>query len=570
MQPSSDQPPSARSRQLKRYAPLAIIAVIALVVVAVLVVSGGDDDGGTTAGPSTSTGGTPTADGPEGAVTYAEAEEAGNVENYTFPNCDPETGKVAMPFFFVQQCFADVEDNGGATSKGVTADTIKVGVYISQEEDPIIAYITQAIDNDDTNAQVKETFEGYTEMFNELYQTYGRKVEISFIDASGDARDEVAARADAVKADEELGVFAVWGGPILSSAFADELANRDIMCIGCVATGAPPFYQERAPYLFTAAINAQQVQDHVVEYMTKKLAGRPAAFAGEELQATERKFGFLWIESNDDSRSQAERFEAELAKNDLELAETVSYTLDPARLQEQATSAITKFKSAGVTSIVFSGDPVAPTNFTPEATAQDYFPEWVLGPQALVDTNAFSRTYDQEQWQHAFGVSPLSARLQPEQAASFRLYEWYKGEDPPAVDTNPVLFPQPSLFFAGVQAAGPNLTPETYRDGLFGRATQKQGVTQPLITYGDKGYWDYPDYNGGDDVTEIWWDPEAEGPDEIRKQGKGLWRFVDGGKRYLPGKWTDDDTKVFDPEGTTTILDEPPADETPKDYPSPG
>ena len=245
----------------------------------------------------------------------------------------------------------------------------------------------------------------------------------------------------------------------------------------------------------------------------------------------------------------------------------MSYVLDPARLQEQATSAIAKFKAAGVTSIVFSGDPVAPTTFTQEATAQEYFPEWVLGPQALVDTNAFARTYDQEQWAHAFGVSPLAARIKAEQTPSFQLYEWFNGEQPPAIDTNPVLFPQPSLFFAGVQAAGPNLTVESFRDGLFARSDQEPATTQAIITYGDQGFWDYDDYYGIDDVTEVWWDPEATGPDEIRKEGTGMWRFVDGGKRYLPGEWPDGETKAFDEEGTVTILDEPPAAERPQGLP---
>ena len=36
-----------------------------------------------------------------------------------------------------------------------------------------------------------------------------------------------------------------------------------------------------------------------------------------------------------------------------------------------------------------------------------------------------------------------------------------------------------------------------------------------------------------------------------------MWRFVDGGKRYLPGEWPDGETKAFDEEGTVTILDEP-------------
>ncbi len=114
------------------------------------------------------------------------------------------------------------------------------------------------------------------------------------------------------------------------------------------------------------------------------------------------------------------------------------------------------------------------------------------------------------------------------------------------------------------------LSVETFRDGLFEREGREPATTQAQITYGDHGYWDYDDYYGSDDVTEVWWDPTATGPDEIRKEGTGMWRFVDGGKRYLPGEWPEGEPKVFDPEGTVTILDEAPAAEKPKDYPSPG
>jgi hypothetical protein len=568
MQPSSDQPVSNRNRQLKRWGPLIAIAVVVVIVVVIVAVAGGGSDKNdeTTGGSSTTT----PSGGPAGALTYAQAKADGTVDQHTFPHCDKSTGNVAMPYFFASPCYADVKDNGGSTApQGITKDTITIGVYVAQESDAVLDYITSAINNNDTNAQIKATYQGYTDMFNSLYQTYGRKVVLKFIDASGGSQDEVAARADAVKAADDLKVFAVWGGPVLTSAFADELAARHVLCIGCTA-GDPSFYQDRAPYLFSVAINQQQVQDHVVEYIDKKLNGFKAKFAGSaDLKAKQRKFGYLWIESNDDSKKSADRFVSKLKDDDIQLGANVSYTLDPSRLQEQATSAIAKFKQAGVTSIVFSGDPVAPSTFTKEATAQDYFPEWVLGPQALVDTNAFARTYDQKQWAHAFGPSPLATRFTPEEAPSFSLYKWFKGTNPPAIDTNPVLFPQPALFFSGVQAAGPNLNVDTFKQGLFERPTQKQAVTQSYISFGRHGYWDYDDYNGGDDMTEVWWDPTAKGPDEIRKQGTGMWRFVDGGKRYLPGKWPKGESKAFDKAGTVTILDQPPAGEKPKDYPSP-
>ena len=55
-------------------------------------------------------------------------------------------------------------------------------------------------------------------------------------------------------------------------------------------------------------------------------------------------------------------------------------------------------KDAGVTTVIFSTDPLVPGNITEEATKQGYFPEWVVGPSVLVDTTIFGRTFDQEQW----------------------------------------------------------------------------------------------------------------------------------------------------------------------------
>src|SRR5205823_3290738 len=148
------------------------------------------------------------------------------------------------------------------------------------------------------------------------------------------------------------------------------------------------------------------------------------------------------------------------------------------------TGIIAKLKSDGITTVVFGGDPVAPREFTTQATSQSYFPEWVLTGTALVDTTVFARTYDQRQWAHAFGVSTLAARFKPELGPSYYLYKWFKGEPPPAADTNGVLFPQPALFYAASQAAGPRLSPQTFRDGLFAGDPTPDAITQPSISFG--------------------------------------------------------------------------------------
>jgi hypothetical protein len=69
-------------------------------------------------------------------------------------------------------------------------------------------------------------------------------------------------------------------------------------------------------------------------------------------------------------------------------------------------------------------------------------------------------------------------------------------------------------LFTGVHLAGPELTPETFRDGLFRYPPSGGDPTAPTISRGDHGLWPEVDYADVDSVAHIWWDPAAEGADE--------------------------------------------------------
>jgi Periplasmic binding protein len=568
MQPSTDQPSgSSAGRQLRRYGPLVAILVVLAVVAGVLVFAGGDDDDGD----DVATDQDQASGAPEGVLSFQQAEEEGRLDEVTFPEgCDEERGRVAIPSYFSPPCYADIEgDNGGATATGVTADSIKVVAYIPIDDDPILNLITGSVGIEDTGDETEATYQGYRDLYQSYYQTYGREVELVAYRATGTAIDEEAARADA-QAIADMEPFAVWGGPVLTSAFADELAAREVICVGCLGGGLPDWYDERSPYVINVGKMGDQTRLTFVEYITKKLAGRNAEFAGDEaMHDQERVFGSVNLEINEESATLSERFQSDLEDEGVEITERVAYAFDPGRLQEQADQIMARMKAAGVTTILFRGDPVAPANLTQAATAQDYFPEWVVDGSNLVDSTVFARTYDQEQWAHAFGVSSLTARAEPlEQNYNF-IYRWWTGEEPPARDTNPVLYPGPSLFFNALQVAGPNLTAQTLQDGLFSSEPTPEAITNPSISFGDHGIWPYTDYNGVDDATEIWWDPDETGPDEIDRDDTGMWRYVDGGRRYGYGEWTDEPSKVFQEEGSIAILEDPPEDERPPDYPSP-
>lgn len=573
------------NRQLKRWGPIIGVVVVVAIGIVVLIATRGNDKKAVSPGTSSAAGGaattaraggntTPTSGAPATVtfpMSYSEAKAKGIADKVDWgKRCDTTTGRLAVPDYFAPECYAPFTgDNGGATSPGVTADTINLVFYEGIANDPIIAYVTDAVKVDDTNAQLAETMKEIVRYYGAYYELYGRKINLVTYEGTGITTDEVAARADAAAIVEKYHPFAVLGGPALTSAFADELAKNKTMCIGCTPGQPAKFYSDRDPYVWGLDGSAAQKQVHVLEFIQKQLIGKNAVHGGDAVKALPRKFGLVYLESSGASKDLADSFAAGMNTLGAPLAATVPYQLNPQTIQQEASQVITKLKSAGVTTVIFSGDPVAPRDFTKEATAQEYFPEWLVAASTLVDVTAFARTYDQQQWAHAFGVTQLPARNEPTTSGSYGLYKWFTGKEPPANDTIGVIAPNPALFFAVLQYTGPNLTPRAFKDALFKAASTRPGISQPLLSYGDKGYWGgVPDYQGVDDATAFWWDPKATGPDEIRKQGTGMYQYVDGGKRYLPTQWATVD-KLFDPNGAVSIYTTPPPGEAPGTYPSP-
>ena len=124
-------------------------------------------------------------------------------------------------------------------------------------------------------------------------------------------------------------------------------------------------------------------------------------------------------------------------------------------------------KEAGVTTIIISTDPLIPAQITAEATKQNYFPEWVIGPSVLADTTIFGRTFDQQQWTHAIGLSLPTARdrTRARPTPTRRTSGTTARKSP--VNSQAVLYPAPDRLLLGIHLAGPNLTPETFQEGMF-------------------------------------------------------------------------------------------------------
>jgi len=530
--------------------------------VAVLVTSGGGGGGGTThTGGKT---GLP--------LTFDEAKSQGT--NVTWgPNCDTKTGKVAVPLWYAPPCVVPWKggDNGGATTVGVTKDTITVAVYQAQP-DPLSQAILKQSGSDASLQSELATNQQYVDFFSAHYELYGRKVKLVPLKASGTQDDDVAAKADAIRVATEIKAFASFGGPSQSSAYADELAARHVLCVGdCITAEPESFIQSRAPYIWPTFASPEQAARHWSTFVGGQLAGRKATFAGDPaLVKQQRRFGIVRYDDQPGTfRRTFKTFKTLLKSHGVNIAADLPYQFDLTTAQETARTIIAGLKKANITTVIMAGDPVFPSFFTKEATAQNYFPEWVVMGYAYSDTSLFGRLNDQRQMEHTIGVSLLPTRTQDSIDQFSTILSWQSGQGPIA-KTFRVLVQAPLIFFTGLHLAGPHLTPETFRDVLF-RFASERPTSPPFVhvSWGHHSIWPLTDYTGSDDAVVIFWDSKATGPDEVGNDGVGLWRFALGGRRYMPNQWPSGSVGLFDTKSSVTILDQLPPGAAPPNYPSP-
>lgn len=565
---------SAPALLARRYGPLAVATALIVGAVALFGGDGTDNGRGQPAG-----GDTEATSHDElvlaGPMTPQRAELEG-VEVDFGSKCDPDTGRIRLISVQAPPCVEPFEgDNGGATSPGVTEDEILVVLYRSDPSlDPLTAATISGAGADVDPATYVETVDGYVDLYNELYETYGRTVRVEVFTGTGAGDDTVAARADAI-AIAEKDPFIVLGGPIqASSVFSSELAARGIICgPGCTLAVVEEIVKENAPYIWSAGPTPDQAAALASEMVAKLAGPGKATMAGDPaLREQDRVYALVHYDTPDgDHQKVFEALRASLADNGIELATDVEFTLDLARSQENARTNISKLQAAGVTTIIYYGDPITPGALTTEATAQGFHPEWILGPSVMADTTIFARLTDHDQWKNGFGLALSAARGEPETVTAFKIYEWAHGEPPPN-NTASVSEAYIRTLFNGVHLAGPDLTPESFRDGLFRFPPSGGGPTTPLTSRGHHAIWPDVDWGGSDDAAIIWFDPEATGTDEVGNEGVGMYRYALEGKRYTLGNLPDspEEAGLFDVDSSITIFEEVPAEDLTPEYDAPG
>ncbi|MBW3668146.1 MAG: hypothetical protein KY443_02935 [Actinobacteria bacterium] len=463
-------------------------------------------------------------------------------------------GRMPGIFFDMPPCVPVFQgDNGGATARGVTREKVVVARYVPPQ-DPATNAALVAAGAGDPPETVKRTYEVLRRYGNHHFETYGREIEFVDVPGSGPSDNETAMRSDAIRIAEEVKAFAVLQSSS-SGVLSEELAQRGVHVIRFTAFSRE-FYRKVPPRIWAVLPTPEQYFDHLAEYIGKRLAGRNAEFAGDDEDPTRqqqfktkaRKFGLIWIEGAGSrvdpyAKPARDHFVRQLAKYGVTLAADTSYSFDIPRQQQQTTAMISKMRSAEVTSLAFFGEPIFPVFLTQEATRQNYYPEWIITGSLLTDTTFFGRTYDQRQWSHAFGISPLFVFVKDlQESGGYREYHHMAegarhGDEGVGVN---VVHNDVIPLFIGIQMAGPKLTDATFREGMLSFPAVGGSPTVPLL------YWDAVDPVQYKDFTEVWWNRGGQGKDETGKDGVGILMKADGGRRFRAGRWPTTPPKAFD------------------------
>ena len=346
--------------------------------------------------------------------------------------------------------------------------------------------------------------------------------------------------------------------------------------------------EAQQPYRESSATDLNTPMVALAELITKSLNGHPAQWAGDaSLQKKKRVFGVVYTSGA--NSIDIDLFLKLLSKAGIkpalveEFAPPTDASQVSAQAQQQAPTMMTKLKDAGVTSVIPLNTSYDVTvALTKAATKQEYAPEWLVAGVGYEDIDLVGRFMDQDQWQHAFGVAanvPSSAKATtnadgtPVDSTS-SLMTWYWGPNKGTFNIGPL--GQLQKLYYGIHMAGPKLTAANMRQGIFaipasGGALKGQVLNQ-VVAFGRQLALPFPQYATGGDASLIWWDPDVTGTSNIvASEGAGMWRYLDGGKRYLPGTLPKGEPRYFDTAGTVTEFTTIPAsDQAGERYPCDG
>jgi hypothetical protein len=416
-------------------------------------------------------------------------------------------------------------DNGGATSMGVTKDTITV-VAPTRVDPVLVAY------------------------FNYRYEFYGRKLVVQ---ATNEGACDTAGHQAAADTDVQNWhpfaagyYFGCYGIP-----YYTELARKKVIS---VASYAPIMGESLMgkwdPYMWQYGMDTDLEMDNVGDWACHRLVGRKASHAGtsgvtspKDLTKLTRKWALVrqvLDYNNGDLYVNTQPLEQRLRSCGVDLK-----VLKENQSQNGADLAVVQELQGGDYTTVICACTYDMRTLLAVSKTQQYYPEWVVSSVGLMDTNYYvtpanpfgSAAFPQDERNHIMGLT-----FQPRQVDADNSYPALAEEQTTdgayiGYDSSSAAILNPDyrwmlLLASGIQMAGPHLTPDSFARGLrkaeFPNPENKQRVGKVGFSSGRHGM--------TIDGAEFWWGDGAHPPFTDTDWG-GSYCYADHGKRYQLGEW---------------------------------
>lgn len=437
--------------------------VVLVVVVLVLVVNFLPSARGTQA---------PTSAAPASDSSVTPATPAyGNGSTVGGVRCGPGVLQVAWSAYAPPCQPAWHGNNGGATTRGVTASTITISsrVPTSSQMSFIFSVTPESITG--TPAGWINTLQAYINAFNKSYELYGRHVVLLPFVGKGDFIDELVgqdqslAQEDAINVATNIKAFADLSLEDGSAVYSEELALQHVVNLSLYENDQQ-FYEQNAPYVYTPGPNCTKAAQATGAVLGRQLSGLRASFAGSpQLQASPRTYGIIYPS---EALVCAQQTAAAITRNG-GVVKKIYSLVNVTDVVQDAQTAMAAMKQAGVTTVVLVwADPFTPHFYMTAADTEDYHPEWFLQPLfggGQTNGDEFTQLFPADQASGLFGMgNQTQAQTNQDALAAYEI-----GNPDPSLPPVPIYtwyYESVAELFAALQLAGPDLTPQTFQAAM--------------------------------------------------------------------------------------------------------
>ena len=453
---------------------------------------------------------------PAAGTTAAAAGHAGSVSGCQGPQVPHDP--------YSPPCVHFSGNNGGSTSRGVTAKTITVTFRISADNilgvDSLVNRIagkSTSSQFQETDAQVEQTVQDLATYFNDHFQFYGRKIVVKFFHGQGQLLQEfqdagqAQANADALTVADQFKAFAEMFA--ISQPYAEALSAQHVVNIGTVFM-SQQWFQQHAPYAYSFFPTCTDLGAEGAAVAAKEIAGGNVTWAGAGVKNGQPRRIAVISPDNPVYQQCFSQIANALTRSGHPPVANLTYTLSLTQLSQEMSSIAQQLINDKVTTVITATDPIAPVFLSGDLANAHYLPEIFNIGAAFSDYDFVTQLFDQTYAAHEAGVTNAGA-IPP--YGSSLAYFAAKSVDPNFTPAREVDSYYELLYILalGIQGAGPDLTPQTFQQGLF----KYPGGN------GEYGPWSF-NVNGTQYWTPVhqfrfeWWNPNAN---SSYNNQKGTW-----------------------------------------------